>query len=383
MDSTFWDTCEAAAERWDVPALAIGGLLDARLERRSFGCDVDARFRIASVTKPFTAAAAVRALPLEEAVRTWSGVSIGDLLAHMSGHDAELGSPAGYAGYGDDEYALERLARELPACRRWLPGGELWSYSNAGYWLAGWLLAERSGRTYEDVIAELAAEAGLAATDFGEPDLAGTGPAVMPGPYPRARRPSGGLVSTVDDLLQFGAWMLRQPDLDQMRVVRGKPVAGVYGLGLFGERVGVTDVWGHPGSYGGFESSFVVVPSRNAVLVGLTNSSRGSRALREIEDAWFDDLLGARRRVAPTIKLSPTALRAFAGDYANSTARVSVRVVGPDLLVIFEGADAAVARAIGPRTFEVTEGLDSGSRFDFPRAGLARFGGRLAGLFAD
>jgi CubicO group peptidase (beta-lactamase class C family) len=377
MDSTFWDHCEAAAARWDVPALAVGVLVDGRPDRRSFGCDIAARFRVASITKPFTATAAVRSLALDGTVPGWPGVCVSDLLAHVSGYEAEHGD---LARFGDGDDALGRLAAELPGCHRWLPAGELWSYSNAGYWLTGWLLAERAGGTYEDVIEGLAVEAGLTATDFGEPDLAGTGPAAIRGPYPRVRRPSGGLVSTVDDLLQFGAWHLRQPALETMRTVRGKPVAGVYGLGLAGERVGGVAVWGHPGSYGGFESSLLLMPSRSAVLVGLTNSSHGSQALREVEDAWFEELTGARRRIAPTVELPAAGLRAFAGDYANATASVSVRVAAPGLSVIFDGAAPAPARPIGPQTFEVTEGPDSSSRFDFPRPGLARFGGRLAGL---
>jgi CubicO group peptidase (beta-lactamase class C family) len=377
MDSTFWDHCEAAAARWDVPALAVGVLVDGPTDRRSFGCDAAARFRVASITKPFTATAAVRSLALDGAAPGWPGVCVSELLSHLSGYEAEHGD---LARFGDGDDALGRLAAELPGCHRWLPAGELWSYSNAAYWLAGSLLAERAGVTYEEVIAGLAAEAGLTATDFGEPDLAGTGPAANRAPYPRARRPSGGLVSTVDDLLQFGAWHLGRPELEAMRTVHGKPVAGVYGLGLAGERVGGVAVWGHPGSYGGFESSLVLVPSRRAVLVGLTNSSHGSRALREVEDAWFEELLGARRRIAPTVELAAAGLRGFAGDYANETASVSVRVATPGLSVTLDGARPAPGRPIGPQTFEVTDGPDSGSRFDFPRPGLARFGGRLAGL---
>jgi len=374
MDSIFWDRCEAAATRWDVPALAVGVLVDGRPDRRSFGCAADARFRIASITKPFTATAAVRSLSLAEDAPGWPAACVSDLLAHLSGYEGEYGE---LARFGDGDDALERLALELPACHRFLPAGELFSYSNAGYWLAGWLVAERAGRSYEEAIAGLAAEAGLQATDFGEPDLPGTGPAAVTGPYPRARRPSGGLVSTVDDLLRFGAWHLRQPELEVMRTVRGKPVGGVYGLGFAGERVGGVDLWGHAGSASGFESSFLLVPSRSAVLVGLTNSSHGRQALREVEDAWFEELLGARRRVAPTVELPDADLQAFAGAYVNSTASVSVSVSGAGLTVILSGAAPATARPIGPRTFEVSEGPDSASRFDFPRRGLARFGGRL------
>src|SRR5947209_3157705 len=122
---------------WDVPSLALGVSVGGDVETAAFGCDEGTRFRVASITKPFTA------------------------------------------------------------------------------------------------------------TPFDDPDVPGTGPDAADGPYPRARRPSGGLVSNVPDLLRFGRHLLDQP---QMRIVHGKPVAGVYGLGVSGERVGGVEVWGHQGS---------------------------------------------------------------------------------------------------------------------------------------
>ena len=92
-----------------------------------------------------------------------------------------------------------------------------------------------------------------------------------------------------------------------MRIVNGKPTAGVYGLGMSGERVNGVEVWGHGGSYGGFQSSLLVVPDRAAVFAALTNASLGGKALRQLEDEFFERLLGARRRVAEPVEL-PAAM---------------------------------------------------------------------------
>jgi hypothetical protein len=123
------------------------------------------------------------------------------------------------------------------------------------------------------------------------------------------------------------------------------------------------------------------VPSRHAAFVGLTNSARGKQALREVEDAWFEALLGARRRVPVTVELSAEALREFEGVYANAELRAAVAVDTRRLIVDVadqSGLETKVhARPIGPRTFEVVEGDFQGDRFDFPRAGFARFGSRL------
>jgi len=262
--------------------------------------------------------------------------------------------------------------------RRFAGVDEIWSYANTGYWLAGHLAAVRAGSSFEDALAARVLEpAGLESTSFGEPELAGTGPDAVAGGYPRARRPSGGLVSNVPDLLRFGAWHLAQPDSAQLRVPRAKPPGGVYGFGLFGERVGGSEVWGHGGSYGGFQSSLLVVPDRDAVFVGLTSSSVGRQALRELENVFFEHVLGARRRVAETVHLSPALLESYAGSYANSDGSYDVATAGDGLIATYEDG-AFAARAIGERSFEIVEGTRVGDRFDFPLDGFGRFGSRLA-----
>ena len=162
-----------------------------------------------------------------------------------------------------------------------------------------------------------------------------------------------------------------------MRVVHGKPTAGVYGLGLFGERVGGVEVWGHSGSWGGSQSSLLLVPDLGAIFVGLTNHSHGAKALHEIENVFFERVIGARRRIPRTVELSDAARDAFGGSYANSDGWTEIEFAVDGLLATFEDG-AYSARPIGERTFEVTEGTRVGERFDFPLEGFGRFGSRLA-----
>jgi beta-lactamase family protein len=178
----------------------------------------------------------------------------------------------------------------------------------------------------------------------------------------------------VADLVRFGQALLDEP---RLRVVHGKPVGGVYGLGLAGERVGGAEAWGHSGSYGGFQTMLLTVPERRAVFVGLTNGSLGSKALREIEDAFLRGVVGTARRVPATVELPEPERRALSGEYANSDGRYGVRSDGDGLVVSFENGDFT-ARPIGERTFEITEGDRVRERFDFPLPGFGRFGSRLA-----
>ncbi|HEV8459553.1 MAG TPA: serine hydrolase domain-containing protein [Gaiellaceae bacterium] len=370
--------CEAAALAWNVPALAAGIAVGGRVETASVGCDVETVFRVASVTKPFTASLAVSLLDLEAPTGIWPGdVRVRHLLSHTSGFDCEL-PEADLVRFGDGDEALAGAIAELPGVRRWLGVEQVWSYANTGYWLAGFLAAAAAGSSYEDALTEhVIRRAGLESTSFGPADLPGSGAGVVEGDYPRARRPSGGLSSNVPDLLQFGRWHLAQANGARMRIVHGRPVAGVYGLGLFGERVAGVEVWGHSGSWGGYQASFLVVPDMDAVFVGLTNSGVGGQALRDLEDVFFEQVLGSRREPRVPVELSPEQLDAFAGEFANSEAWYEVTPAVNGLVVTIDDVEYA-ARPLSETTFEITEGDLVSYRFDFPLEGFARIGSRLA-----
>ena len=280
--------------------------------------------------------------------------------------------------FGDGDEALAAVVDELPAVRRFLGVEQVWSYANTGYWLAGHLAARRVDATFEEALAgRVLRPFGLESTSFGEPDLGGTGPDAEEGPYPRARRPSGGLVSTAGDILRFGRRLIAEPSFGQMRSVRGKPIGGVYGLGLFGERVGGVEVWGHTGSYGGFQSSLLVLPDAGAVFVGLTNSGNGAKALYDMENAFFDAVLGGRRRGASFVELPPDQLETYAGAYENSDMSAEIRAVPGGLLLVAAGEELFL-RPLDERRFEVPDGPHVRERIDFPLDGLVRLGSRLA-----
>jgi CubicO group peptidase (beta-lactamase class C family) len=374
METRIQEACEQAAERWSVPALSVGTDLGGDVVASAVGCDPGTRFRIASVTKPLTALLALDVLDLEEPTGVWpEDVRVRHLLSHLSGFDCEL-AERDLGRFGDGDGALAAAVAELPSVHRFVGAGEVWSYANTGYWLAGLLAANRVDSTYEEALAErVLRPLGLDATSFDEPDLDGTGPDADEGPYPRARRPSGGLVSTVDDLLRLGRALLRHPSFARMAVPRGKPNGGVYGFGLFGQRVGNLDVWGHSGSYGGFQSSLLVVPERAAVFAGLTNASNGAKALYEVEDAFFEQAIGVARPATSFVELPSAAIAAFGGTYANSDERYDVRPEGDGIVVLVEGEEIR-ARPVDPRTFEVPDGPFVRQRIAFPRDGFARLG---------
>jgi CubicO group peptidase (beta-lactamase class C family) len=358
--------------------MTVGTAVGGTVSVVALGCAPETRFRAASITKPFTALLACRLLDLDAPTGVWpDDVRVRHLLSHTSGFDCELpDADLGRLGGGDD--ALGAAVAELPGVRRFVGIEEIWSYANTGYWLAGHLGALRAGTTYEEAItSRVLAPFGLESTSFGEPDVDGTGIGVAEGSYPRARRPSGGLVSNVLDLVRFSQQLLEEPAFADMRRPHGKPIGGVYGFGLFGERVGRVEVWGHSGSFGGFQSQLLLVPDTGAVFVGLTNSGSGAKALYDVEQAFFDEVLGARRVLVPFVELPDEELSSYEGRYANSDAEAEIRI-GPGGLVVVVDGEELFVRPIGDSRFRVPDGPYVRDRIDFPRDGFVRLGSRLA-----
>jgi CubicO group peptidase (beta-lactamase class C family) len=406
--------CERAAGRWGVPGLAVGVRaggeeLVCPLGVLVLGAPEPVRegttFRIASITKPFTALlacslAAEGLLDLDEPLaEPFAGVTPRQLLAHLAGLEGERGD---LARFGDGDDALPALVAELGDQPRLVEPGTIWSYANAGYWTVGALCAERHGGTFEEALqARVLEPLGLERTGFAEPEARGHEP-VAPGAdehrpvaeaaYPRARRPSGGLSSTAGDLLRFGE-ALAGPNAAELRLPLAPTPSGVYGLGLLRQAAGEVELWGHSGSYGGFESVLVTAPEHGFVFAGLTSSARGSAALDEILDDVLEAALGARREEPATVPQPAGELEAVAGRYRAPELELEIRARDEGLAVRAVAIDAVdgrraelpplAARPLGERRFALVGGEWDGDRFDFhPAAGPARFvrfGGRLAG----
>jgi len=225
-----------AQARTGVSAAAAALHVDGRT---AFAGEHGRPFRIASITKSFTATAVSLAGLLDDHRRA--------LLSHTAGYRPELAEPL------------------PPECVG------LWSYSNAGYWEA----ASAFDGEYSAAVGELVLEPlGLRSTGFETPDDAvlGTLPrdVVADPSYPVERRPSGGLWSTVGDLVEYGLAHCR--DWAHLHEPVGDALGARYALGWW-VRDGVLD---HEGSVGGYQSLLLLVPGEEVVLAVLTNSWKGS-----------------------------------------------------------------------------------------------------------
>ena len=295
--------------------------------------DADTIFRIASMTKSFTAAAilALRddgALALDDAVADHvpelrglrpatadsPPVSVRHLLTMTAGLPTD--DPWGDRQQG---LPLADFARLLTGgvSFAWAPGTRF-EYSNLGYAILGRVISEASGSAYSDFIAErLLVPLGLSRTGF---EIAGFDPANLARGYQRsgtgwselvpdgygAFAPMGGIFSCVSDLARWvsgfagafppgaetagGAHPLcrasrREMQMPQIALPQGPsrlpgdrsdrgPVS--YGFGLFAAERSSGRIVQHSGGYPGFGSHMRWHPATGIGVIVLANSTYAS-----------------------------------------------------------------------------------------------------------
>ncbi|HEX5506394.1 MAG TPA: serine hydrolase domain-containing protein [Thermomicrobiales bacterium] len=429
--------------RWTVPGAAVGVLRDGEVETAGYGvaslrtgqpATGDTLFRVGSISKLFTATLVMTAVdegklgldtPIaaylpdlrlaDEAARR--AITPRHLLSHQSGLYGDF-----FEDHGWGEDALARAIGRFHTLRQVTAPGELWTYCNAGFHLLGAAVARVLGTTFEAAMRErVFAPLGLAHTTYylheavvhpfavghNQTEPGGDEHEVAPQYYPRNRNPAGGVISTAGDLLAFaafhlgdgmanGARVLREATLRAMREpqVRAGNFAHWYGLGWAIETIGDTTVIGHGGTTSGFQAHLTLVPARRFALAILTNSARGSAAIRGIERRALARFCDLERAEPATVALAPAALARLAGRYAQPQTEITVTVADGDLRLAavakrspLRDADTPLPpqrlRPIGEHQFVVVGGEGDGARVDFipgpdGRPRFIRAGGRLA-----
>jgi CubicO group peptidase (beta-lactamase class C family) len=386
-----------ARERWNVPGLAVAVLQDGEAVMAADGQRELGRpepvtpvtvFRIASITKPFTATLAMTLvqegqLALDEPPpgSTRIDATVRQLLSHEGGLAPEWSEPL-------DESGLLELTEGEP---EHLPvaAGELFSYCNSGFWFVAAGIARTLGVSFEDAMRRRVIEPlGLASTGFEAGDPARGHEQVEPGGdehapagtwYPPGRTASGGLWSSVPDLLRFADHHLGAPgpltasSVAEMQRPCSYGPGFRYGLGWFLTRRQGHDAVEHPGSVLGFQSLLMLVPEERVAVASLTNSSRGLAAIRDILRE-----IGLGEDEAPTVDSAD--LGRFAGRYRGQEAVVELTPENGRLRVERTEIDpfseepmvlpTVRARPIGESEFEIVDGEWGGERFDFPRPGF-------------
>ena len=367
-DQLFQSVCAEITDgmqRLPIPGLAVGVWHTGIEQTAGFGVTSvenplpvtpDTLFQVGSITKTFTATALMMLreagkVDLDTPIRAYlsdfclsdedvaARVTIKHLLTHTGGW---FGDYFNDFGYGDD--AQTKMLNEIATLPQLTPLGEVWSYCNTGFNIAGRLIEVITGQSYEAAIKEMILDPlGMTLTFFfphdvmthrfavGHEIIKQAAKVARPWPVGRAGHPVGGVISTVIDLLKYARFHLGDgPGLltpESIKLMQTPIVPGsgldVFGLSWFITPIGNVHVLRHGGATHGFTADFTIVPSRQFAITTLTNSAEGSVLYGDLRVNAIQQYLGVAWPETPYLVLSPNELTAYVGRYdAPEDARV-------------------------------------------------------------
>ena len=322
-------------------------------------------FQIGSITKTFTGTVAMALvergdLDLDVPVRRYlptleladkdvaARVTMRHLLTHTAGWVGDY-----FADHGSGDDALERMVADLVRLPQLAPLGELWSYNNAGFYLAGRVIEVVTGEVYERVVHELLLEPlTLEQTLFAAEDvmtrrfavghhLAEEGPPTVARPWSigRAHHAAGGLASSVRDLLRYaqfhlsdGEGIVSRPSLDEMQrpAVRAESIFGWVGITWSVDDSTGVRIISHGGGTNGQVSWLAILPDQETALAIVTNHQRGGEVIAAAK-AVLLEAVGAAGTERIAVVLDPSE---HLGTYGSPLADVELRRDGDGLELV-------------------------------------------------
>jgi CubicO group peptidase (beta-lactamase class C family) len=351
------DAIRTSMEETQTPGVAVGLLHEGEERVAGFGVtslesplDVtpDTLFQIGSITKTFTGTAVMRLvergdIDLDAPVRRYlpeltlsdeavaARVTMRHLLTHTGGW---IGDYFDDLGSGDD--ALARICEGMSTLPQLTPVGDVWSYNNAGFYLAGRVIEVVARKPYEQALHELVLEPlGLQYSFFFADDVMtrrfavghhrnDDGPPTVARPWGigRAHHPAGGIASTVRDLLRYARFHLGESDGVLTRASLEEMQTSQLEAGSIFDQVGITwsisertgaRIIGHGGGTNGQISLFFFAPAHEFAFAVLTNYQRGGEVAFAARGAALE-AIGATEREPQPVDLAPDE---YLGTYTS------------------------------------------------------------------
>jgi len=342
------EVAKASMEELSVPGVSIGVLFDGEEETAGLGVtsvenplDVtpDTLFQIGSIGKTFTASALMRLVErgdvdLDASVRTYlrdfrlqdedaaARVTVRQLLTHTGGW---LGDYFDDFGWGDD--ALARMVERVGELPQLTPLGEVWSYNNAAFYVAGRVIESVTGQTYEAAMRELVFDPlGIEHAYYFMDDVITRRFVVgheldeeehtvvaRPWPIGRAAHAAGGIVTSVPELLRYARFWLEGGDflsresVQEMTSPQIEVGGNIQAVGLAWMVMSIEDVRlvGHGGGTNGQISWFVFAPEHGFALAVLTNHDRGGTVTTRVAEKAYETYLDVREPELEAVELDP------------------------------------------------------------------------------
>jgi CubicO group peptidase (beta-lactamase class C family) len=363
-------------------------------------------FQAASISKPVTAMAALKmvengALALDRDINAYTKlwklprqyddqpVTLRQLLSHTGGVTVH-GFP-GYAAGKPVPTLAQILNGAAPANTRGVqsrgkPGGK-WQYSGGGYEVVQYVLAERSGVGFTQLMRDtVLTPLAMKDSTFAQPLPAellpraalphdAAGKPIAGGPHTYPEQAAAGLWTTPTDLARFAIEM-RRSAAGQSNVVLSQsmsnlmltPVLNNFGLGLQVEGAGQQQTFSHGGSNAGYQNMLVAYTERGDGVVVMTNGDRGGELAGAIVRAVAAEYNWPtqRTKVREAVPVSAAALDALPGTYGIAgLGDFTIERAGDTLRVALKKGATEPLYA-GPGGVYFVTSMDAELRFDGP-----------------
>lgn len=346
----------------------------------------DTLFRLGSTTKMFTGAA-IAALASQGRIKLDSPISnyvrgLSPKISQLTAHQL-VSNTAGLRDsitpiQTDDDEGLGRMIRGWKDDVFFTEPGRIYSYSSAGYWLAGLVIEEVCGTPYADVMNELLFKpVGMNRTTF-RPLVAMTyslalghniqsngSPAVIrPAFNNLAMWPAGSIFSNVDDLSRWVIALMNDGRLEGREILpssvvrkiteRHAPIPGDsdshYGYGLMEFKYRGVRFLGHGGFSRGYGSMIQMAPRERYGVIIITNKS-GETLPKTLNKAMELGLKldSVSEATAQEIVLSEKEMEEFVGAYSHPPAEWRIFVREGRLLIKQDDGEYALKKTATDR----------------------------------
>ncbi len=409
IDAEHWQRRLAAlAERHHVPGAALGilrvrpGRADELVEaavgvlNKDTGVEVttDTVFQIGSITKVWTTTVLMQLAdeglldldaPVAEVLPelrladpdVTKQVTMRHLLTHTSGIDGDVFTDT---GRGDD--CVEKYVAGLDEAAQNHPLGATWSYCNSGFVLAGRVIEQLTGSTWDSAIKDrivaalglthtitLPEEALLHRAAVGHVSEGTDEPSRVPvWMLPRSVGPAGIIASTVADLLSFARMHLAGgagPDgtrvlsaagaaaMTQLQAELPARVGDSWGIGWARFGWNGRQLIGHDGNTHGQSAFLRLLPDEGLAVTLLTNGGSTRDLYQDLYREIFAELadVDMQRPLSPPADPVSVDVQPHVGTYERASSRLEV-LIGDDGPVLRTTLTGPLARLMHDPTTE-------------------------------
>jgi CubicO group peptidase (beta-lactamase class C family) len=321
-------------------------------------------FQIGSITKTFVTTAVMRLvemgqLDLDQPIRTYlpdlklrdeavaARVTMRHLLTHTGGWVGDY-----FNDFGPGENALATMVAKMADLEQLTPLGEVWSYNNSGFYLAGRVIEVIMDTNFEAAMQQLVLDPlGLKMTFFFAQDVIthrfAVGHEVVdkrpkvarPWAIGRAAHSAGGVICSMPDLLRYarfhmgdgttpdGTRLLSPQSMAQMQTPLF-PSTGISMIGLSWSIITIDDtrLIGHGGGTNGQTTLLRIVPSKKFAVAVFTNSDEGDTLCVEIVNSATKRFVGIGLPEAVPLELPEEHLQLVVGKYDSASEMLDIYV---------------------------------------------------------